>query len=481
MPKAPDFQPLEAAEFALVGEYLSSSLGVIMMAGHQKDAANLSDAAGNTYCFYPVSEVNGSYELFFYFGPSGLPQAPHAQLPTSYMILFDVAKSEWMLLAGAVVRSLVAAGGQHVVAVGNGWVRMTLNAAWAKTQAFAKVGKPDAKKFSDIRKKKLAKPEDFVHLHVHSQFSILDGFAPVERLAIRAVELGHKAIALTDHGYMFGTWKFFQACKEHGIKPILGVEAYVVDDVGYKYLDPQGNVRRFEYHQTLIAMNDEGWENLCTLLSIGCRDHYYHVPRIDHKMLLERNAGIICLSGCFKGMLAHWLQTRAVREGETELPWWLKRDVDRAVQYVRAYKAAFGDRYYGEAMNIEFKQYNDIVPEIVGIARSEGMKLAITNDVHYELGEEAYLQAMMAQIGGFGVGDGIGSQRTKTGPHYLKQRSELEGGIFTADMFDNTCEIADRVNLDISFKGYLFPEYDVTKDADWVKYQEEASCANRNS
>jgi len=321
------------------------------------------------------------------------------------------------------------------------------------------------------RDRKMATKERFVHLHNHSMYSLLDGASTIEGIAEAALLTGQEAIALTDHGFMFGTFKHWKACTEAGIKPLMGVEAYVVDDLAKKYVTEDGQPRRWEYHQTLIAMNDEGWSNLCAIMTTACRDHFHYVPRIDHDLLFRHNAGIICLSGCFKGMAAHYLQRRQPREGQTILPWWLAYDPDRARRYVAGYKAAFGDRYYGEVMNIDFPQYNACIPELLDLFRSEGVPVVVTNDAHYEKAEDAIIQSILTRISAQKV-DGLGERMQNKGIYCIRSKDEIKAGAAwaTDDMFERTCEVAVRCQLTFARDGYLFPPYRLEDDCDWAAF-----------
>ncbi len=311
---------------------------------------------------------------------------------------------------------------------------------------------------------KVGVSEDFVHLHCHSMYSLLDGAQTIEGMVARARANGQPGLALTDHGVMFGTYKFYNTCKDQGIKPILGVEAYLVDDVSKKYQDANGHTVRFEHHITLLAMNQTGWQNLCLLMSLACRDHMYYVPRIDHELLFKHSEGIICLTGCFKGPIAHYLQ----HYENPERPW-MNRNPDLSRQWLKRYKEVFGDRLYGEAMNIDFHQYMRIVPELLQLFDDEGVPATITNDCHYERGEDRVLQVLLSAMSTSSV-DSLAEN--DTGVYYIRERHEMLTGQFTAAMADRTCEIADRCNVDLDFTGYLFPQYKLEEDVDWAAYQE---------
>ena len=349
---------------------------------------------------------------------------------------------------------------------------VTMHLDWAKGSKLIKKTQ-DLKKgsFLAYREEQLREPERFVHLHNHSTFSLLDGASTVEGIARRAYLNGQPGIALTDHGNCFGAYKHWEACTERGIKPIMGCEIYLVDDVNKKYTDDSGTIRRFEHHLTLIASDQTGWANLSKMMTRGSRDHYYYVPRIDYAMLREFNAGIICLTGCFKGPVAHFLQTQSKKDSETVLPWWRQRNVDLAVKNLQTLQGIFGDRLYGECMNIDFAQYAAIVPELMGIFDSYKVAKLLTNDCHYEVAEDAELQAMMTLISNQKVDD-VGGQIKKTGDLFIRDTNELTAGApwVTKDMLERTMEVADRCSLTFEHGRPRFPKYDMEKDPHWESF-----------
>ncbi len=207
--------------------------------------------------------------------------------------------------------------------------------------------------------RKDVKDSDFVHLHSHSFYSLLDGVSSPDLLAKRAKELGQPAIAITDHGYMFGNNKMQNACNEHGIKAIHGFEAYYVDDVSVR--------ERHMYHLILLAANDTGWMNLLALCSCAGSEGFYYKPRIDTKMLGQHREGLIVLSACYKSPVSFHLS----EEGY---------DPDKARNNMRTLKLMFGDRFYNEVMSIGMPAYDSIVPRILQMANDEGVRTVVTND-----------------------------------------------------------------------------------------------------
>jgi DNA polymerase III subunit alpha len=298
-----------------------------------------------------------------------------------------------------------------------------------------------------IRHKKKTSKSEMCHLHVHSEFSLLDGVPLTETIANRAAALGHESVALTDHGYLHGLYKHNRDCKEAGIKPIFGVESYFCDDNTKK--------DNITYHLILIASNDAGWTNLLKINSLAGRDGFYRKPRTDYKTLYEYNEGIICLSGCYKSPVSYHFGP----EG---------RDVSQAVVAMKNMKDIFGDRFYNEVMQIGWEDYDWVMPECVEIASEHGIKSVATNDCHYTLPEEGEVQNVLMNVSTKGGLSGLESQAL-----YMKSRSEMEGGLISNEMLDRTLEIADRVSLDLKFEGYKFPRFSVEASPDYKQFQKE--------
>lgn len=485
---------LAPEEFTLSREYLQEALEPVVKAKLTRHANGvwlvnpISKAIYVTYLISPPHPQTGMVRIEM--DCEGYPYCGRVsesnETPTWLVLHEPRLNKVWMIPWGH-LRSTIAAllanpescGGMMNLVRETTKVMAVVHLDWAVGTRLVRATatlKPD---YITWREKKLVVQENFVNLHGHSEMSLLDGACAIDGVAKRAMLNGQPGIALTDHGNLFGAYKHWKACKELGIKGLMGVEAYVVDDLSQRYTTIDGIQRRFEYHQTLIAMNAQGWENLCKLMTLAARDHYYYVPRIDHNTLFQHNAGIICLSGCFKGPAAHYLQTRLLKEGETELPWFLKRDPDRARSYVRAYKQAFGDRYYGELMNIDYEPYKLIVPELRNILREEGVPEVLTNDFHYERAEDSIIQAVLTRISNQKV-DALGDSMRETGIYYIRSRAEMAAGAdwVTPDMMDRTVEVMGRCDLTFERKGYLFPHFDVTTDPDWAAFQTKRG-ANR--
>ncbi|MFY9718828.1 MAG: PHP domain-containing protein, partial [Candidatus Cybelea sp.] len=218
----------------------------------------------------------------------------------------------------------------------------------------------------------------FVHLHVHSEYSLLDGACRIDRLCRRAAEDGATAVALTDHGVMYGAMEFYYTAKELGLTPILGCEAY---------LAPRGRLDRSareEAHVTLLAADLIGYRNLVALVSKGFLEGYYYKPRIDLDLLEKHNSGLIVLSGCMSGLVAAPL---------------LRGDEATARQNAKIYREIFGDRFYIEVMRHGMQEQDAINDGLVRIARELEVPLVATNDSHYLEQKDASAHDVLLCIG----------------------------------------------------------------------------------
>ena len=212
---------------------------------------------------------------------------------------------------------------------------------------------------------------DFVHLHIHSEFSLLDGANRIKDLPVRAKELGMKAMAITDHGVMYGVIDFYKACKKEGIKPIIGCEVYVASRTRF---DKEPQDKKY-YHLILLAKNNKGYQNLSKLVSLGFTEGYYYKPRIDLEILEKYHEGIICLSGCLAGSVSQAILNGNIEEAENVAKW---------------HKNVFGEDYYLEIQNNGVKEQVMVNQKIIQIARRLDIPIVATNDAHYLKREDAY-------------------------------------------------------------------------------------------
>ena len=226
----------------------------------------------------------------------------------------------------------------------------------------------------------------FVHLHCHSHFSLLDGASPIDGMVERAKDLGMNALAITDHGNLYGAIQFYQACREAGINPVIGYEAYVAPASRFERSGESS--RESSYHLTLLAQNRTGFENLVQLSSKAFLEGFYHKPRIDRELLATHREGLICLSGCVSGELS-----RTLLAGHTA------EDAIAAAEEIAAwFHATFGDRYFIEIQNNGLEVQRRALELSVEVARQMGLPLVATCDAHYVRQEDAVAQDVLLCI-----------------------------------------------------------------------------------
>ncbi|MBQ9631043.1 MAG: DNA polymerase III subunit alpha [Treponema sp.] len=277
----------------------------------------------------------------------------------------------------------------------------------------------------------------FVHLHVHSDYSLLDGAAKISTLVERAKQLNMKALALTDHGNMFGAINFEKTCRKNGIKPILGEEFYVAEN-DHKSQEKNRWGKKY-YHLILLCKNEVGYKNISWLSSKAFIDGLYYKPRIDFELLKEHHEGLICLSACLGGEVPQAL---------------LHRDEAHAEFIARKYLDLFGEDYYIELQNHGLPEQQAINPRLIALAQKLNIQLVITNDVHYCYKEDAESQDVLRCIGFqqklYEAHNTMGGGRTEW---YLKSEEEI-AKIFPdqRQAMENTLKIAEKCN-------FTFPEY----------------------
>ena len=283
---------------------------------------------------------------------------------------------------------------------------------------------------------------EFVHLHNHTDFSLLDGAASISRYVAKAKEFGMKALAITDHGNMFGVLDFYDACKAAGIQPIPGCEFYI---------NPEGRAIRdagnHYYHLILLAMNDKGYHNLMELNSIAYLEGFYYKPRIDAQALMEHSEGLICTSACLAGEIPQKL---------------LAGNIEGAYETARWYKNLFGDRYYIEIQNHFIPEEIQVLPQLVKLARDLDIKLVATNDIHYIDKSDANAHDILLCIGTGKKKADTDRMRFDTEEFYMKSPDEM-AELFSEypDAISNTVELAERCVFDIDFPGPKLPSVDV--------------------
>ena len=285
---------------------------------------------------------------------------------------------------------------------------------------------------------------DFVHLHIHSEFSLLDGANRIKDLPVRAKELGMKAMAITDHGVMYGAIDFYKACKKEGIKPIIGCEVYVAPRTRF---DKEPNIDNHYYHLILLAKNNQGYKNLSKLVSLGFVEGYYYKPRIDLEILEKYSEGLICLSACLAGAV-----NQALLNGQEE----------KAEEVALWHKKVFGEDYYIEIQNNGIPEQVLANQKLVKLARKLDIPLVATNDAHYLKKEDAYNHEVLLCIQTGKRMSDPDRMRFDTDELYVKSPEEMSE-YFKAfpDAIENTVKIADKCNVEFEFGHTILPNYDV--------------------
>ncbi|CAM4116503.1 DNA polymerase III subunit alpha [Paenibacillus alkaliterrae] len=284
--------------------------------------------------------------------------------------------------------------------------------------------------------------QSFVHLHVHSEYSLLDGAARIRDLAARAAELGMKALALTDHGVMYGTVPFYRACRAQGIKPIIGCELYLTAGSRFEKGNRKDNPI---YHLIVLAKNETGYRNLMKLNTIGHLEGFHYKPRVDLEALREHSEGLICLSSCLKGEISqHLLYDRR----------------EEAKQAAMRYKEIFGDDFYLELQDHGMLDQKKVAAAMIELSRETGIKLAATNDVHYLRAEDAAVQDVLLCIGTGKTVDDTDRMRMLTDQLYLKSADEMALLYrHVPEALANTVEIAGKCELELTLGRAALPVF----------------------
>ena len=289
----------------------------------------------------------------------------------------------------------------------------------------------------------------FVHLHIHSEFSLLDGANRIKDIPKRAKELGMDSIAITDHGVMYGVIDFYKACKNEGIKPIIGCEVYVAPR-GRNRFDKEPGIDNRYNHLILLAKNIQGYKNLSKLVSLGFTEGYYYKPRIDYEILEKYSEGLVCLSACLAGAV-----NQALLNGKE----------DEAEEIANWHKKVFGDDYYIEIQNNGLKEQVLANQRLVQLARKLDIPLVATNDAHYLKKEDAYNHEVLLCIQTGKRMTDEDRMRFDTDELYIKSPEEMID-YFKAfpDAIENTVKIAERCNIEFEFGHTILPNYDVPKE-----------------
>lgn len=285
---------------------------------------------------------------------------------------------------------------------------------------------------------------DFAHLHLHTEYSLLDGACRIGEIVARAKELGQKSIAVTDHGVLYGAVAFFKECQKQGVKPIIGCEVYVAPRSRF---DKVHGVDSERYHLVLLCENETGYKNLTKLVSDAWIDGFYTKPRIDRELLEKHHEGIIALSGCLFGEVA-----RKITEN----------NFSEALETAKWYKETFGENnYFLEVQNHGMIEEREVIEGVVTISRQLGIPVVATNDVHYTVKEDADIQRVLIAIQTNKVVGDDNALDFENDEFYLKSGDEmLEAFKDYPEAVSNTVKIAERCNFEFEFGVTKLPLFD---------------------
>lgn len=296
---------------------------------------------------------------------------------------------------------------------------------------------------------------EFTHLHVHTEYSLLDGSSKIKEITSRAKELGMKSLAITDHGVMYGVIDFYKAAKEVGIKPILGCEVYVAP--GSRFDKQPGESESRYYHLVLLAENNTGYKNLMKIVSRGFTEGFYYKPRVDYEVLEQFHEGIIALSACLAGEVQRYL-ARGMYEAGCEA--------------AKRYEGIFGKgNFFLELQDHGIPEQKYVNPQLIRMSQELGIDLVCTNDVHYTYAQDADAHDILLCIQtGKKVTD-ENRMRYDGGQYYLKSPEEMaELFPYAPQALENTCKIAERCNVEIEFGVTKVPHFEVPQGFDSWTY-----------
>jgi DNA polymerase-3 subunit alpha len=299
----------------------------------------------------------------------------------------------------------------------------------------------------------------FVHLHCHTQYSLLDGANKVDELIERVKALKQPALAMTDHGNMFGAIEFYLEASKKGVKPIIGCEIYVAPTSRFERKGVDKGTKEYNNHLILLAMNLEGYKNLCKLVTIGFMEGFYYKPRIDKEVLQEHNRGLIALSACLQGEVSYALNAGIV---------------EKAKEAAQSYERIFGDRYYLEIQDNKLPEQEKVNRLIVELGKELSLPVVATNDCHYgERDDAAAHDVLLCVQTGKNVTD---ENRLKmhTDELFVKSADLMRQGFdYCPGAVERTVEIADRCNLELQFGHYHFPQFAAPKEISLDAYLDE--------
>ncbi len=312
-------------------------------------------------------------------------------------------------------------------------------------------------------------PDSFVHLHVHTEYSMLDGAARVDDLFAEAARMGMPALAMTDHGYLFGAVDFYQAGKKHGVKPIIGIEGYLAP--GSRYEKQRRDTAEPYTHLTLLAANQTGYANLLKLVSLASTEGYFYKPRMDRELFDRYHEGIIATTGCLGGEV-----NQAI----------LKDDLHRARRVAAELRDLFGpDGYFVELHDHGIKDQQRVNQELVPLAKDLGIPLLAANDLHYTHKQDAGAHGVLLCIQTGGTLADPKRFKFEGDQYYLKSPAQMRA-LFPAEDFpdacDNTLLVAERCDVDLEFGDNKLPRFDVPAGhtlESWLRHEVARGAGER--
>jgi len=286
----------------------------------------------------------------------------------------------------------------------------------------------------------------FVHLHCHTQYSLLDGANKIEPLLKRVKQHKQPALAITDHGNMFGAIEFYSEALRHGIKPIIGCEIYVAPTSRFERKGVDKGPKEYNNHLILLAMNLDGYRNLCKLVTLGYMEGFYYKPRVDKELLKEHNKGLIALSACLQGEVASALSTG---------------QIEKAKAAAETYGSIFKDRYYLEVQDNKIPEQEKVNRLLIELGRDLSLPVVATNDCHYGGRDDSEAHDVLLCVQTGKTVQDENRLKMSTNELFVKSADEMIKGFdHYPEAVERTLEIAQRCNLELEFGHYHFPHFD---------------------
>ncbi len=309
----------------------------------------------------------------------------------------------------------------------------------------------------------------FVHLHCHSHFSLLDGASPIKKLVARAKELGMNALALTDHGNLYGALQFYEACKAAEINPVVGYEAYVAPGSRFNKAGAHSS-KEASYHLTLLAKNRTGFQNLVKMASRAYLEGFYHKPRIDRELLADHSEGIICLSGCVSGEFS-----RALLNGNEPAT---EEQIAKGIEIAGWFQGVFGDRYFIEIQDNGLEIQRRAMEAAIEVAQRAGLPLVATSDAHYINQEDAEAQDVLLCINTGRFRTDANRMKMEGDQFFLRSPEQMYAALpGQEDALKRSQQIADMVDIDLELGKRYFPTFQPPENKGSEDYLRELCIA----